>query len=513
MSDNSFEKSQLKRRKHIHILDIILTVILFILLFIMFYKSPLRLDDLTWGGDIGLARLKSGFSGYNGRYLGNVIVIILTRLPVYVRVLFELCIIGIFIYLTYCILQKNKSALMFFTCLFAAMPLTISSQTITWVAGFSNYMTAALSTVYLVQIAFFVMGLTEQNEKKAYRIMISILFVFAGQLLLETETIYAVVLFSFSFIYVLFRFRKISPFSILYVGISLFGAFMMFQNSTYHDAAAGNGKTYKEIDVSGNVGALIHKWWLTYINDIVPSWIRNNHLINIILIICLLCLILGIKRLLIRKLLGGAGIFFLATFVYDLLDPEWTNRFLHGKSFYGLIAIIYVLFIICAVYFSVDNGKARWRLMIITGSQFILAGPLIIVSPINARCFFQTYLFWIMLIAGIVAQIDWGKYAQEASKCRDFITKASYGLIIFILLFMLYGQSTSWHIQDVRMELIEECLSSDSTELVLPNVPYSGLYCYGANIGNDNIYWLNNYKAYYHIPETVNLTFEDLDVY
>ena len=513
MSHNSVEKSQQKRRKHIHVLEIILTAIIFVLLFIMLYKSPLRLDDLTWGGDIGLDRLKSGFAGYNGRYLGNVIVIILTRLPAYVRALLEIGIIGIFLYLTYCILQKNKTALMLFACLFAAMPLTISSQTITWVAGFSNYMIAALSAVYLVLIAFYIMSLTEQTEKKAYRILISLLLVFGGQLLLETETIYAVVLFGFSFIYVLFRFRKISLSSIVYAGISLFGAFVMFQNSAYHNAAAGNGKTYKAIDVSGDRAALIHKWWLTYVNDIVPSWIRNNHLVNIILIICLLCLILGMKRLIIRKLLGGAGLFFLATFVYDVLDPEWTNRFLHGKSFYGLMAIIYVLFIICAVYFSVDDKKARWRLMMITGSQFILAGPLIIVSPINARCFFQPYLFWIMLIAGICTQIDWPKYAQEVSKCRDHISKASFGLIIFILLFMLYGQSTSWHIQDARMELIEECLSADSTELVLPNVPYSGLYCYGANIGNDNIYWLNNYKAYYHIPETVNLTFEDLDVY
>lgn len=491
----------------------ILLAVIFLLLFIMLYKSPLRLDDLTWGGDIGLDRLRSGFSGYNGRYLGNIVVIVLTRLSVFIRILIEIGIIGMFLYLSYCVIQKNKIAMVLFACLFAAMPLTISSQTITWVAGFSNYMTAAMLAVFVVHIACRIMDTAEQPEKKVFTAGISMLVILGGQLLLETETIYTVVVFGCTFLYVLFRFRKVSFLALGYLGVSLLGAFIMFQNSAYHNAAAGNGKTYKEISVSGETGSLISKWWEAYSEDIVPSWIQNNHLMNIILVICLLYLIFTAERIIIRKLLGCVGTFFLAVFVYDLLDPKWTGRFMYGKSVYGLLAIIYVLFIIVTIHVSAGDEKVRRRLMIIAGSQFVLAGPLIIVSPINARCFFQTYLFWGLLVAGIVSQIDYSKYTQWFSVYHNLAVKVCYGFIVFLLLFMLYGQSTSWHVQDKRMELIAECFATDSTELALPNVPDSGLYCYGANIGNDNTYWLNNYKAYYHIPENVTLTFEDYESY
>lgn len=55
-----------------------------------------------------------------------------------------------------------------------------------------------------------------------------------------------------------------------------------------------------------------------------------------------------------------------------------------------------------------------------------------------------------------------------------------------------------------------ECIESQAEELVLPEVPYSSSYCFGANIANDNTYWLTNYKRYYHIPNEVQLSFMNL---
>ena len=52
-----------------------------ILFFVMFYMSPYRLDDWTWGRKVGINHLMNHFQGYNGRYFGNIIVLLLLRIP------------------------------------------------------------------------------------------------------------------------------------------------------------------------------------------------------------------------------------------------------------------------------------------------------------------------------------------------------------------------------------------------------------------------------------------------
>lgn len=41
---------------------------------------PAMADDWAWGSKLGTDRLQTWFSGYNGRYMGNVVVILMTRM-------------------------------------------------------------------------------------------------------------------------------------------------------------------------------------------------------------------------------------------------------------------------------------------------------------------------------------------------------------------------------------------------------------------------------------------------
>ena len=52
---------------------------LFFAFMFLAYLFPYTGDDWAWGSSIGLGRLKSFFAGYNGRYVGNLIVLLLTR--------------------------------------------------------------------------------------------------------------------------------------------------------------------------------------------------------------------------------------------------------------------------------------------------------------------------------------------------------------------------------------------------------------------------------------------------
>lgn len=70
----------------------------FVLLAVIFLLSllfPYSGDDWAWGSVYGLERLKAGFAGYNGRYFGNLIVLVLTRSNLLKALVMSLCITGI----------------------------------------------------------------------------------------------------------------------------------------------------------------------------------------------------------------------------------------------------------------------------------------------------------------------------------------------------------------------------------------------------------------------------------
>ena len=58
-----------------NIFSIILLILLILLSFLFIYTG----DDWAWGSDFGLSRLNTFFKNYNSRYMGNLIVLLLTR--------------------------------------------------------------------------------------------------------------------------------------------------------------------------------------------------------------------------------------------------------------------------------------------------------------------------------------------------------------------------------------------------------------------------------------------------
>jgi hypothetical protein len=52
-----------------------------VLLSVIAFQFPPSGDDWAWGSHYGVDRLHEDFAGYNGRYLGNLAVLLLTRTP------------------------------------------------------------------------------------------------------------------------------------------------------------------------------------------------------------------------------------------------------------------------------------------------------------------------------------------------------------------------------------------------------------------------------------------------
>ena len=70
-------------------------LILFVILFFLCLLFPYSGDDWAWGSRIGIDRLSNWFDNYSGRYLGNLIVLALTRSNLLKAVTMSFCLTGI----------------------------------------------------------------------------------------------------------------------------------------------------------------------------------------------------------------------------------------------------------------------------------------------------------------------------------------------------------------------------------------------------------------------------------
>lgn len=234
-------------------------IIFFVLFSIWQLWVPEALDDWRWGSEVGIMRLKTWFEGYNGRYFGDILVIVLTRLPIVLR---SMAISGIMTAMLYLIYQLTEyKILSFLICVFFVVniPTSLMSQTYGWVSGFSNFCVSATMI-----LGFLLYHISIFKEKKVSKLKtgISMINAFLGSLVLENSTVYLIVLsIAFLIIYGV-QYKKLHKGMLLHLIMVGIGAFWMFSNSAYRMAAAhtsqGTGK-----DVASPIA--IRCFYVTYI--------------------------------------------------------------------------------------------------------------------------------------------------------------------------------------------------------------------------------------------------------
>ena len=208
-------------------------IIFFVLFSIWQLWVPEALDDWRWGSEVGIMRLKMWFEGYNGRYFGDILVIVLTRLPIVLR---SMAISGIMTAMLYLIYQLTEyKILSFLICAFFVVniPISLMSQTYGWVSGFSNFCVSATMI-----LGFLLYHISIFKEKKVSKLKtgFSMINAFLGSLVLENSTVYLIVLsIAFLIIYGV-QYKKLHKGMLLHLIMVGIGAFWMFSNSAYlHD--------------------------------------------------------------------------------------------------------------------------------------------------------------------------------------------------------------------------------------------------------------------------------------
>lgn len=233
------------------------------------FLFPYTQDDWAWGSAIGLRRLAKWFENYNGRYLGNLIVLALTRSRVLRAAVMGIAITGII----YCIERITQKRWAFTSALlgFLFMPRLITLQAVVWTSGFSNYVTSAFLT-----LVFFVY-LNEHRPEENCRVsfMTCIFLAVLGlcnTLIVEHLTVFHVIISVFLFVYSYRILKKIRTDYLIYMFGTITGAFYMLSNSAYHFMDS-NPDGYTHVASDG----LVLRALKNYFGMIYHEGYYNNH--------------------------------------------------------------------------------------------------------------------------------------------------------------------------------------------------------------------------------------------
>ena len=476
--------------------------LLYALVFIMLYKSPFRLDDLTWGGRIGLDRLNNHFANYNGRYLGNMVVIVLTRLPSIIRVNVQILVLLAIIMCAFILLERSLLATGVFVLFFFLMPLTVLTQTVAWVAGFSNYV---FSTLFVMTVMVFDLQILDGRRYKPWTNALFLCVVFAGQFFLETASLCVIVLSVGVWVLYFGSQKKMSKLLLLQMLIAIGGAAVMFSNGAYLSAIKQDGGTYKAIEI-GNLAHMIREIMKTYRDTVAYKWFGMNVVLNLVLSATVILFCANAEGA--NKKLTLTGCAFLALFVYDLTDGDKAK--LLSREIMSIVSVLFVLYLLAVTFWLVQERRVKRKIVIMLCTSVVLMLPLNAVSPIGDRCFLNTYVLWATIAAEFLRIVSIKEAGKSQNRSANISVLVGAVLIVY-LCGILQGQSLSWKIEKMRMDAIAQCKETNATELVIPRVPDASMYCFGANLSGK--YWLGNYKEYYGIDLNTDIIFVDYKDY
>ncbi|KRO00440.1 hypothetical protein [Companilactobacillus kimchiensis] len=316
--------------------------ILFIIFGLIGLWMPLLGDDLHWGTYFGSNYFPQGiFLKYDGRYLGDLLVITMTK----VRPIAFLA-YGTFMTTIVYLIQKIREQIKMpksiglvsaslATALILLTPKVIFKQILGWHAGFANYVPSLVFPLFML---YLVLKNYDNKDVHYYRTSTILIFfaAIAAQFFAEHITILNV--FNSILVWLFLRkhfgnhFKKIL--NLILIG-NFIGAFLMFINGAYLKILFGTD-SYRSVKGSATA-------------DTMFNYMRTQF---------------SMKHLL---LLGVATLIF------------------------TVAVILYTL--------RIKNTKQKIANFSLLLSGFVVIAPFLVVSPFGSRCMFATYMFFIAIFA------------------------------------------------------------------------------------------------------------------
>ncbi|APX73292.1 DUF6056 family protein [Companilactobacillus allii] len=369
-------------------------------------------DDYFWGGSQGEYLMNHGFYGpqkiyggsSNGRWIGNLSEIFTVH-----HLIFAMLAYAIFwTLLIWCIWKltgRSKLSMILSGLFVFTFQDGYISTVLGWNAGFINYIPPlALILLFLT----FIKDLYDGN-RIYHPILLAIctfLMSLVGGLFVEHLTLYQIFIGVIAILCGIYIYHeKFQWFEGSYLLGAIVSAAIMFSHPAYHEKSTYRDTNFDLHGIINNYFYITHYWFNTL-----------NIVVNIAL--CLAIIVIATHQLRNNKLKWFINIISVFFIIYYVTINIWLGQHNYDQFFMyqnlsiritqidGIMTIVYWLFLIFATI-CLFNAKSNYILYFSMFTYFALISPfIIIISPINSREFFTSYVF--LYIATII-------YVQKAA--------------------------------------------------------------------------------------------------
>lgn len=464
---------KLKQREFLIIVSII------IFYFIIAHTGIMTLDDFRWGSSRGLERLYRNFDNYNGRYLGNYSILLMTR-SYLAKVLIQVTINTGIVLLIYNLLEK-KVNLSIIMVGFVAIPIDIYSQTYGWLSGFANY---NIVVFLLLLIIYFI---SNENSKTS-----TIFLIFtaglATQLFLENISVVNILLSLLFLLFSFFKKRKRKIATSLFLS-NLLGFVIMFANSAYITNDTSRGISNINFDI--------------IINSFLTQWsdlfFKNN--LFLLLAFMISAYLISNKKNIIFFSILPITIYFGLRYLFNISWQQVPTKLLYAESF---LMIIFIAIILLSVWFSnIVSLKQKIKFYLFFTIAGLYSGPILLLTKngqpfISARNVFTTYVFlWISVLILIISIVN----NRMVFKYDIYIIATAFSLATMLVIGTM--SSTNYILDKMRIKAATNQIEQGIDNIEIQQLPFRNLYFAWPFYEEHG--FMRDFKEFYNFPENIEI--------
>ncbi len=498
-------------------------VILFAVLTGLSYLFAYSGDDFTWGTYSGLYKMEHWFKDYNGRYVGNILEIVATRVRPLRAVMEGALLTAIPMLITALADRQKKLIALVSTLLMLICSREIFVQALVWAAGFFNYippLVAALLFAWFFKQVWYKKW--NKHSVCATAIMLIVGFTFA--LCMENMTVFNVIVGIAAVIFVLVVRKEVWAVNLGWLIGSLSGMIVMFSNTGYADIYSGQDD-YRTLGFGGFLAKFINS-----LRNVFQYGMYQNLWLNIIMTVLLVWFVSrkidsldGKKRTLCLGMSVYTVMWTLYAALYALQVTTVTNEvsFSVTDAYYWQVlgtytpyfnAVSGLLYLVCcfALLLWLGDGKAfRFRVIALYGALGTIITPLFIVTPIGPRNFFAGYVVQLLVVCFLLSEL-------VADRKLPSIASASLiGAILVAVLFWTSIYSYIFKAEEQRKAYIAEQVAEGKETIEIIIWPYEAYTWWPRTLEADPGYPGKrvNFRRWYGLGDKEKIEFITLSEY
>lgn len=493
---------------------IVFISVVWALFMVLIYLAPYTGDDWPWGSEIGVFRLDSWFADYNGRYAGNLLVLILTRSEFLQIIVISLSMVAVCVLPLFITKKKSLSMLSVSVMLLMIMPHPIFIQGIMWTSGFTNYMPPVIITLAYMVIIKNIFDDTAPKYTRSQHIYLSLiagLLGFVSAFFMENVSIYNIIVGATVLIFALVKFKRAYPVHISYLIATVAGFALMLTNGAYKNAVNGTD-FYRSFASFENLDLVFR-----HLDFICVKFFSENILsIGFISLLCIALLIKSITASASRKRRYALTItlcvnlitlvLIFARYVFSSWQIVYGAKNLSIVLFAGIV-ILYSLSVLLTVILTVKETSLKLKLTALLLSMPVLLVPFLVISPLNTRCLIPAYM--ILIVFGTIL-FNYTRTAIDLkSSYVKLVTVCASAVALGMLTFFISVYSVIHKYEHLRVEYIEKQIDCGITEdVVFTHIPYAS-YAWMEAPGNEE--WANHFKSFYGFSKEIKFKYVSVE--